>query len=108
MCVILTLTCDSMCVKAVWNQSGRDGQWHRLTANCREILADVYFSAAMVAPFDLFRRETDGSVLWIGLAVSVNEAEEKIAAAMAQVQAEYIIASVRTGHQRTISPPKSE
>lgn len=59
----------------------------------------------MIAPFDIFRQEQDGQVLWIGIGASLDEAEKKVAEAMTKQPASYLIVSVRTGNRKTISPP---
>jgi hypothetical protein len=59
----------------------------------------------MHPPFDLFRQESAGSVLWLGVAASMDEANQKIAAHLTQIPANYLIVSLRTGTQQLISPP---
>lgn len=58
----------------------------------------------MRPPFDIFKHEDDGKVLRIGIALSLEEAERKVAEAMISDPAKYAIVSLRTGKQRIIPP----
>ncbi|MGH9741976.1 MAG: hypothetical protein ACRD51_06445 [Candidatus Acidiferrum sp.] len=62
----------------------------------------------MVPPFDIFRQEEGGSVIWIGVAMSLEEARQKIAEAMAKAPASYLIASLKTGKRQVIRPKRYE
>jgi hypothetical protein len=58
----------------------------------------------MLPPFDLFREEPDGSVLWIGIASSLEEAQKKIAGDSHPSPCEYLIVSLKTGKRQTVRP----
>jgi hypothetical protein len=58
----------------------------------------------MVPPFDIFRHEEDGQVLWIAMSGSMEEAERIVAKAMQSTLAPYAIVSLSTGRQRVIEP----
>jgi len=55
-------------------------------------------------PFDIFRQEQDGKVLWLGTADSLAEAQQKVAEAMKTESSEYLIVSLKTGNRQKISP----
>jgi hypothetical protein len=57
----------------------------------------------MLPPFDLFRRYSEEDVLWVGIASSMEEAEEKIAKEVKQAPADYLIVSLATGNRRLVS-----
>lgn len=58
----------------------------------------------MLPPFDIFRQEQDGKVLWLGTASSLAEAEERVAEAMNQERSDHLIVSLKTGKRQTVSP----
>jgi hypothetical protein len=58
----------------------------------------------MVPPFDIFRHDEGGQVLWIAVCGTMEEAEAIVAKAMQSTPASYAIVSLRTGRQRLIEP----
>ena len=58
----------------------------------------------MRPPFDIFRQENGGEVIWICIATTMEQAERKVAEAMISNPASYAIVSLRTGKQRIIPP----
>jgi hypothetical protein len=58
----------------------------------------------MVPPFDIFRHEENGSVLWIATSGTLDEAKQIVVKAMLSHPAPYAIVSLRTGRQRIIGP----
>lgn len=62
----------------------------------------------MIPPFDIFRKEKDGAVLWIGTASTMEDAERKVATAISLVPASYLIISLKTGNERVIEPDQKE
>lgn len=59
---------------------------------------------AMVPPFDILRHEDGGTVLWVAVSNSMEEAEQIVAKAMLSEPAPYAIVSLKTGRQRVIEP----
>jgi hypothetical protein len=58
----------------------------------------------MQPPFDIFRQEKDGNVLWLGLAGSLPEAEQRVADAMKDVSTSYLIVSQKSGKREVFCP----
>jgi hypothetical protein len=58
----------------------------------------------MLPPFDIFRQERGGTVLWLGIANSMEEANEKVAEQLAQIPSSYLIVSLRSGRRHVVSP----
>jgi hypothetical protein len=58
----------------------------------------------LLGTFNVFRYEDDGNVLWLGVAKSLDEANQKVAAAMHQVSCRYLIVDLFTGHRQMIQP----
>ena len=56
----------------------------------------------MLPPFDLFREDADGQVLWIGVARSMQEAEAKIDEASRRIGGRYLIVDLKTDERQTI------
>jgi hypothetical protein len=54
------------------------------------------------APFDIFRTEGTGSVLWIGSAASVTEAKARIRQQSAGSPGEYLLLNQQTGTKLVI------
>lgn len=58
----------------------------------------------MIAPFDIFRTDKSGTLLWCGEAKTLDEAKERVATLMAAEQTEYVIFSQKTGNRMVIQP----
>jgi hypothetical protein len=58
----------------------------------------------MIAPFDLFRTEADGSVKWLGVCLSVDAAKARVVELFAVIPGEYFIFSQTTHRRLFISP----
>ena len=58
----------------------------------------------MRPPFDIFKHEDSGEVIWVCIATTIEEAERKVAEAMISNPASYAIVSLRTGKQKIIPP----
>ncbi len=56
------------------------------------------------APFDIFRAESNGSVLWIGSAASVAEAKACIQRQSASSAGEFLLLNQETGSKLVIKP----
>jgi len=62
----------------------------------------------MIAPFDIFRTNEDGSLLWRGEASDLNDARVRAQALARLEKTEYIIFSQRTGNRIVVkSEPAS-
>jgi hypothetical protein len=63
----------------------------------------------MLPPFDIFKRESDGEVLWIKSAEDFKSARTAVKELMAASPQEYIIYSHRTNNQLVVKPrPKQK
>jgi hypothetical protein len=62
----------------------------------------------MNSSFDIFQVELDGSVLWQGLAASVEEARQRVKALQADTPIQYMVVSLRTGSKLLINPDGSD
>ena len=60
----------------------------------------------MVPPFDIFRQEEDGKILWIGAAATLEDAERVVGHEMLSKQSAYLIVSMKTGTKRLIEPER--
>ena len=58
----------------------------------------------MVAPFDIFRVDAPGGVLWIEAVAELEGAKARVAALMQTTPCEYLIFSQKTGHKISIKP----
>ena len=58
----------------------------------------------MLAPFDLFRTEADGSVKWLGVCLDVTAAKARVLELAAVIPGEYFIFSQTTGRRLFIKP----
>jgi hypothetical protein len=58
----------------------------------------------MIAPFDIFRTENDGTQLWCGTAGTMEEAQSRIGELSVNAPGEYVILSRRTGNKVIIRP----
>jgi hypothetical protein len=56
----------------------------------------------MIPPFDIFKREKDGAVIWKGTAESFEVAKLSVDALMATSPGDYIIHSQTTGHKTIV------
>jgi len=56
----------------------------------------------MIPPFDIFKAETDGSVLWIEAAIDLERAKSCVAVLAKSLPCGYIILSQKTGHKISI------
>jgi hypothetical protein len=61
----------------------------------------------MIAPFDIFKTETDGSLIWKGTAESLEVARLSVKVLMASSPGKYIIHSQQTGHKLLVNPDGS-
>ena len=59
---------------------------------------------AMVPPFDIFRVEKDGSLIWCEAAATLELAKARVEAMAASKAAQYVIYSQKTGHRVIIKP----
>jgi hypothetical protein len=53
----------------------------------------------MIAPFDIFHTEDDGTALWCGTAATMEEAQSRVGELSANTPGEYVILSRRTGNK---------
>jgi len=58
----------------------------------------------MVAPFDIFRVDAPGGMLWIEAVAELEGAKARVAALMQTAPCEYLIFSQKTGHKISIKP----
>jgi hypothetical protein len=58
----------------------------------------------MIAPFDLFRTETDGSVKWLGVCADLDAAKARVMELSVALPGEYFIFSQTTGNRLFIKP----
>jgi hypothetical protein len=61
----------------------------------------------VIPPFDIFKSEGDGSVVWKGCAETLEIARLSVKALMASSPGSYIIHSQKTGHKLRIDPDGS-
>ena len=52
----------------------------------------------MIAPFDLFRTEADGSVKWLGVSLDLDAAKDRVVELSVALPGEYFIYSQTTGN----------
>jgi hypothetical protein len=57
----------------------------------------------MESPFDIFRAETDGQMLWRGAAASLEEAKARVQEFAKSCPGDYMIVSLRSGLRITIA-----
>jgi len=60
--------------------------------------------AAMVPPFDIFKRQGGGSVRWLGVATDLEAAKLRVKELTASAPGEYFIFSLATGRRLTVRP----
>jgi hypothetical protein len=58
----------------------------------------------MLAPFDLFRTEADGSVKWLGVCLDVDAAKARVLELSTVIPGVYFIFSQTTGRRLFIKP----
>jgi hypothetical protein len=58
----------------------------------------------MIAPFDLFRTEVDGSVKWLGVCVDLDAAKSRVIELSLTLPGEYFIFSQTTERKLFIKP----
>lgn len=58
----------------------------------------------MIAPFDIFRVDSPGGILWIEAVAELDAAKARVAALMQTTPCEYLIFSQITGHKISIKP----
>jgi hypothetical protein len=61
----------------------------------------------MIAPFDIFK-DTQGSLMWCGTAMTLDEAKAKVHAMAARERTEYVIFSQKTGNRLVIQPDEQK
>jgi hypothetical protein len=61
----------------------------------------------MIAPFDIFKGEKDGTVVWKGTAETLEVARLSVKVLMVSSPGSYIIHSQRTGHKMLVNPDGS-
>ena len=57
----------------------------------------------MIAPFDIFK-DKEGTLMWCGTAMTLDEAKAKVRAMAATEKTEYVIFSQKTGNRLVIQP----
>jgi hypothetical protein len=62
----------------------------------------------MNSSFDIFQVEVGGSVLWQGLAASLEEAKQRVKALQADTAVQYMVVGLRTGSKLLINPDGSD
>ena len=58
----------------------------------------------MIAPFDIFKVDAPGGMLWIEAVAELEPAKARVAALMETTPSEYLISSQKTGHKISIKP----
>jgi hypothetical protein len=58
----------------------------------------------MIAPFDLFRAEADGSVKWLGVCADLDAAKQRVLKLSVALPADYFIFSQTSGDRMFIQP----
>ena len=58
----------------------------------------------VIAPFDIFRVDAPGDMLWIEAVAELDAAKARVAALMQAKPCEYLIFSQKTGHKISIKP----
>jgi hypothetical protein len=53
----------------------------------------------MTAPFDIFEKEKSGTVLWLGSAISMEDAQVRIQRHAASTSGEYLVLNQQTGNK---------
>jgi hypothetical protein len=58
----------------------------------------------MIAPFDIFKTDKEGTLLWCGEASSLDEAKMKVQHFLREETTDYVIFSQKTGNRLVIQP----
>src|SRR5580692_5274055 len=58
----------------------------------------------VIAPFDIFKVDAPGGMLWIEAVAELEPAKARVAALMQTTPCEYLISSQKTGHKISIKP----
>jgi hypothetical protein len=58
----------------------------------------------MNAPFDIFRAETNGGVLWIGSAATLADGKARVQELAARLPGDYVLVNQETGNRLVIRP----
>jgi hypothetical protein len=61
----------------------------------------------LIPPFDIFKSEDDGGLVWKGTAETLETAKLSVKVLMASSPGSYIIHSQKTGHQTRVNPDGS-
>jgi len=56
--------------------------------------------------YDIFRREFDGSFVWVGAAETFSRAREKVVQHPASIDYEFLIVNALTGRKTFVIPPE--
>ena len=56
----------------------------------------------MTAPFDIFENEKSGTVLWLGSAISIEDAKVRIQRYAASRSGEYLVLNQLTGNKHIV------
>ena len=62
--------------------------------------------SSMNESFDIFRREIDGSFVWVGAAETFAFAREKVVQDPASFDREFLIVNALTGERMVVEPPE--
>jgi len=66
----------------------------------------IPFMLSMNESFDIFRREIDGSFVWVGAAESFALARQKVVQDPASLDREFLIVNALTGEKMVVEPPE--
>lgn len=61
----------------------------------------------MIAPFDIFK-DKQGTLMWCGTAMSLDEAKDKVRSMVAAEKTEYVIFSQKTGNRLVVQPDEKK
>lgn len=61
----------------------------------------------MIAPFDIFK-DKQGTLMWCGTAMSLDEAKDKVRSMSATEKTEYVIFSQKTGNRLVVQPDEKK
>jgi hypothetical protein len=64
------------------------------------------YSMNMNESFDIFRREIDGSFVWVGAAETFARARQKVVQDPASFDREFLIVNALTGERVVVEPPE--
>jgi hypothetical protein len=57
----------------------------------------------MTAPFDIFEAEIGGTVVWLGSAITLEDAKARIEKVAVRTSGEYLVLNQRTGNKLRIT-----